>query len=559
MRPHPLVAAIAASALLMPQAGSVQPYVETVPHNTSFSNHSARPNHPIQRTWVGDLTLDQAIKLALKQNPAVLEALWALEQTRGEIIEVRAEALPHIALTSSYFQQSKALANAAVGGENSSSSSSTQNVSGDIQKQLGNIPGLSPSIAKQVAQVVEANTAAAAAAATANTPTINDISWNVQVQATQNLYTGGQVAAAIRIAKYAEASSYFSLLNTVDQTIDNVRQQFYTVLLNRALIKVQEESVRLLADQLKDQQNRFEAGTVPRFNVLQAEVALANQQPLLIAAKNAYVVSEYQLARTLSVDPGPQGQTTYNAVGELEVIERPLGLRNAIQLAIEHRPFLKVQRYTILINKDNVKVALAGYKPQLSAIGGYQVRNVPTTSHLDDVVNGWFFGFNGSWNIFDGFQTYGTVKAARASLESSRVNYDDSVHQVEQEVQQAYANLQTARETIRSQQKVVEEALEALRLATERLAAGAGVQLDVLNAQVALTQARTTDYQALANYDTALAEYDRVTASSTGYGEVFSDPMIRHGAQDPIIEMAPDAPPPVPTPAPAATLKKRGR
>ena len=67
-------------------------------------------------------------------------------------------------------------------------------------------------------------------------------------------------------------------------------------LLNRELITVQEESVKLLSSQLKDQQNRFEAGTVPRFNVLQAEVALANQQPVLIGARGSYYLALVQLA-----------------------------------------------------------------------------------------------------------------------------------------------------------------------------------------------------------------------------------------------------------------------
>jgi outer membrane protein TolC len=529
---------IAATALVVLPVGA-----QPLPHNPT--------PHRIQHTWVGDLTLDQAITLALRQNPTVLKALWSIEQTRGEIIEVRAEALPHLTVTSSYYAQSKSLANAATGaGASNSSASSSPNVGSQIQQQLAGIPGLSPSIAKQVAQTVQSNIAQAVAAANSNSPTLNDQSWNVQVQGSQVIYAGGQVAAAINIAKFAEASAYFSLRDTIDQIIDTTRQQFYTVLLNRALIKVQEESVKLLQDQLKDQQNRFEAGTVPRFNVLQAEVALANQQPQLISARNAYVISEYQLARTLDIDPGKAGQTTYNAVGQLEVFERPLGLRNAIQMGIEHRPFLKVQRLLILSTKEQVKVALAGYKPQINAVGGFQERNVPTSDRLDDVVNGWFFGVYGTWNIFDGLQTYGAVKAARAQLESARVNYDDAVHQVAQEVEQAYANVQTARETIRSQQKVVEEALEALRLATERLAAGAGVQLDVLNAQVALTQARTTDYQALANYNTALAEFDRVTATSTTYAEAFDDPLLRRVPKDPVIEVAPDAAPPVPTPVP---------
>jgi outer membrane protein TolC len=358
----------------------------------------------------------------------------------------------------------------------------------------------------------------------------------VDVSVSQVIYSPA-VVNAIRIARFTDDSSYFSLRDTIDQTIDTVRQQFYTVLLNRELITVQEESVKLLEDQLKDQQNRFEAGTVPRFNVLQAEVALANQQPQLITARNNYLISEYQLAKTLGIDPGPQGQSTYHAVGKLEVNERPLGLRNAIQMGIEHRPFLKVQRLTILIQKENVKVALAGYKPTITGNAGWEVRNDATTTHLDDTINGWFFGFTGQWNIFDGLATYGKVKEARANLESAKVNYDDSVHQVELEVQQAYANVQSARETIRSQAKVVEEALEAVRLATERLAAGAGTQLDVLNAQVQLTTARSTELQARANYNTALAEFDRVTGTATSYAETFNDPMLLHHRkpQDPIV------------------------
>jgi len=90
MRFQPLAAAIACFAVLL----------------TSAESTSQRP---VQRTWVGNLTLDQAINLALKQNPLVLKALQQIEATRGQIIEVRAEALPHVALTSSYFQQSKTL------------------------------------------------------------------------------------------------------------------------------------------------------------------------------------------------------------------------------------------------------------------------------------------------------------------------------------------------------------------------------------------------------------------------------------------------------------------
>ena len=119
------------------------------------------------------------------------------------------------------------------------------------------------------------------------------------------------------------------------------------------------------------------------------------------------------------------------------------------------------------------------------------------------------------------------MKQARARLESSKVNYDDSVRQVDLEVQTAYAQLQQARETIESQGKNVEQALEAVRLAQERLSAGAGTQLEVLDARVALTRARTTELQARSDYNTALAEFDRATATDTVYDDTFKDPLAK--------------------------------
>jgi outer membrane protein TolC len=477
-----------------------------------LSNARGVPPSRVTHTFNGDMTLDQAVQLALKQNPDVLRALQQIELTRGQVIEVRSQGLPHVIVNASYNQEDPGL----IQGENSTSITPAQ---------LTGVNGVTESMAQQLASALNTASSSATSSALGNL----DKSWIVTVQATQVIYAGNAIQAGNRIAKFTDDSSYFSLRNTVDQTIDTVRQQFYTVLLDRALIKVQEEALRLLGDQLKDQQNRFEAGTVPRFNVLQAEVALENQRPILIAARNAFTVSVITLSRTLGLDPGPQGNPTFNAVGELGVHERPLGLRNAIELGIERRPFLKVQRLAILIQKEQIKVALAGYKPQINANVGYETRNSILTSKLDDTVNGWFFGVTGQWNIFDGFETFGKVKMARASLESARITYEDSVHQVELEVQQAYANLLTARETIRSGQKTVEEANEALRLAKERLAAGAGVQLDVLNAQVQLTTAESTELQARANYNTAMAEFDRVTATDTVYAETFDDPLTHHG------------------------------
>jgi outer membrane protein len=80
---------------------------------------------------------------------------------------------------------------------------------------------------------------------------------------------------------------------------------------------------------------------------------------------------------------------------------------------------------------------------------------------------------------------------------------------VELEVRTAYSNFMEAREVLETEKKVVEQGEEALRLARARNEAGTGTQLDVLSAQTALTDARTTQIQALHDYEAARARLER--------------------------------------------------
>ena len=138
-------------------------------------------------------------------------------------------------------------------------------------------------------------------------------------------------------------------------------------------------------------------------------------------------------------------------------------------------------------------------------------------------VNGWFFGVSGQWNVFDGGTTYGKVKAARAQLEESKVTFDDAVRQVELDVSTAVDNLRQGQETIVAAKKGVDVSLESLRLANERLAAGTGTQLDVLNAQTQLTTARSNYFTAEFQYISAVAQYQFSTATEVKYNDLFDD------------------------------------
>jgi outer membrane protein TolC len=358
---------------------------------------------------------------------------------------------------------------------------------------------------------------------------IQNKTWTISFEATQLIFDGGATFSGIQAGSAAYNSAFFSLRSTIDNIISQVINQFYQVVLNRALIVAQEQNVALLQQQVKDQQNRYEAGTVPRFNVLQAEVALANALPPLIQVQNAYRISTYQLVRLLGMDypRGHPSEVPFNVVGSLGYSPRKIDTDESIRVAIARNPSLKAQRQSILANAANVNVAIAGWFPSINANAGYEFTNDLGSQNLSNAIGGYFFGATGTWNVWDGGATYGRLTQAKAQLMQAKNNYDNGVRQVVLDVQQAISNLQQAQETIDSQTASVVQATEALRLSKERLDAGAGTQLDVLNAQVQLLTAQSNVLQARFDYIAAMATYDLALSLDTHYVELFEDPLVR--------------------------------
>jgi outer membrane protein TolC len=468
---------------------------------------------------VPTFTLDQAILTSLQRNPTLLNAEQEIKRTKGVIIQVRAQVLPQINVNTNFDWTDPNLVNA-------------RTVSTTAGIPIGTTPtgtGTTGSLVEALqSQVGDARTFAGAAAPTA-TPGVrntelSDISYSISVTGTQLIFNGTSYNQ-IRGTFFQRDSAYFSFRNILDQLLATVKTQFYQVVVNRELIKVQEQSVHLLESQLKDQQNRFEAGTVPRFNVLQAEVALYNQIPLLITAQNNYRISKITLAKTLGLDfqPGRGENPPLDVIGEMPYNPRTISLVNAIEMGKQRRPFLKQARANVLNQLQQVRTAAGQYLPTITATGGGEWVSSPVNSSWHDISKGWVAGVQGSMPIWDSGAIAGQVVQQRALLSEAKITYDDDVRQVELEVQTAYSNLQQNRELIVSQEKNVEQAEEALRLAKARLDAGAGVQLDVLNAQVQLLTAQSTRLQALFGYNSSLAEFDRATGAQSSYQEMFAD------------------------------------
>ena len=458
-------------------------------------------------------TLDQAILTALQRNPTLLNAEQEIKRTRGVIIQVRAQVLPQVTAKANFEWIDPNLQGARILGTTGTGTAS------------GGATGAASLIESPRSQVKDIQTPLAAPAGTpAQNVQTSDVSYAISVTGTQLIFNGTSWPE-IRGTFFQRDSAYFAFRNVLDSLIATVKTQFYQIVVNRELVNVNEENVHLLEAQLKDQQNRFEAGTVPRFNVLQADVQLHNQLPQLITAQNNLRISKITLAKTLGLDFQPRrGESPpLEVVGEMPYIPRTIALANAIELGKERRPFLKQARANVLNQKEQVRAAAGQWLPTITTTGGGEWVSSPINSSWHDISKGWIAMVQGSVPIWDSGAIAGQVIQQRALLFEVKNTYDDDVRQVELEIQQAYSNLQQNRELVQSQEKNVELADEALRLAKARLDAGAGVQLDVLNATVQLLTAQSTRLQALFGYNSSLAEFDRATGAQSTYSEMFAN------------------------------------
>jgi outer membrane protein TolC len=493
-----------------------------IPSRPSFGGTAGRSSSETRSTSgtrsagkIPTFTLDQAILTALQQNPTLLNAEQEIKRSRGVIIQVRAQALPQINANANFQWTDPNLIGARIIGTTSTTGGSATTPSAATSLMEG-LPS---------AQAGDARTPLAAATPSAITSIEqSDISYAISVTGTQLIFNG-TTFNQIRGTFFQRDSAYFAFRNVLDSLIATVKTQFYQIIVNRELVAVNEENARLLKAQWNDQQNRFEAGTVPRFNVLQAEVQYYNQLPQVITAQNNLRISKLQLAKTLGIyfQPRRGDSPPLEVIGEMPYNPRTIKLADAIEMGKQRRPFLKEARANALNQLQQVRAAAGQYLPSITTTGGGEWISGANNSSFHDITKGWTALVQGSLPIWDSGAIAGQVIQQRALLSEAKITYDDDVRQVELEIQQAYSNLQQNEELVTSQEKNVELAEEALRLAKARLDAGAGVQLDVLNATVQLLTAQSTRLQALFGYNSSLAEFDRATGAQSTYTEMFAN------------------------------------
>ena len=339
--------------------------------------------------------------------------------------------------------------------------------------------------------------------------------YNATLRLEQNLYTGGAVTSQVAIARLNIEKQNYELQEIASRVAMDVRIAFNELLLNRAKVRVRQDSVRVLAQELKGQQQSFSAGIVGKLNVQRAEVALANERPELFNAQTQLRNSYLRLGDLFGADAAPLAKAApFEVSGELQYQPNHPDLNECLARADANRAVIKARQKDIRIEDQQYILDRSGSRPHVRAFSGYEVYSERDPEVGQEFNYGYVVGINATWNIFDGFATRGRMQATRARREAAVHALTAARRGVASEVRSAFFDLEQAERVLEAETKNVQTADEALEIAKGNFAAGLGTQLDTLQAASDVTRTRTTRLSAIYLHNVALARLAHACASS---------------------------------------------
>ncbi|MBI5197389.1 MAG: TolC family protein [Nitrospirae bacterium] len=308
---------------------------------------------------------------------------------------------------------------------------------------------------------------------------------------TQNIYDFGKRPTQVEIQDLNLDASLSDLADVSDQLIFNVKQAYFGVLQAQHNRDVSVETVRQFEQHREQAKGFYEVGTKPKFDLTKAEVDLSNAKLDLIRAENTLKIAKANLNNAMGLPDAPE----YTIEDNLSFREYHVTFEDAIQRAYATRPDLRsvVARRTAA--ERSIDLAMKGHYPDLTGSASYT-----WTGDRFPLDRGWNVGASLSFPLFSGFETYYQVEASRNGLNVSRADEALLRQNIFLEIQQSYLNLQEAKERIAVAELAVRQAEENFEITQGRYAAGIGHPIEITDAEVALSEAKTAHIQALYDY-----------------------------------------------------------
>jgi outer membrane protein len=319
--------------------------------------------------------------------------------------------------------------------------------------------------------------------------------YSAVLSVTQPLYAGGAISAQVRAARLFTLLTDEVVRAAVQDVVYSAETAYYNLRLNQHLVDVSTEAVRSAKVHLDQVEKRRAGGVASDFDVLRAQVELSNFEADLIRSKNAIDLARANLIKIMGVSQ----DSGFVLADELVYAPIQVSMEEAVKEAYTNRPDLYRQEYQIRQQREQLKIARSRYLPNVSGFFNNTWANPNPHSLTAENTWGsaWQGGVQGAWPIFNGFQREGQIIQEKARLRQAQIGLVDTEETALYELTQALLSMENAEEFVQSQQLNVTRAKEGLRLAEVGYQQGINTQVELIDAQAALTTASANYYQAI--------------------------------------------------------------
>ncbi|MBL7155623.1 MAG: TolC family protein [Candidatus Omnitrophica bacterium] len=328
----------------------------------------------------------------------------------------------------------------------------------------------------------------------------------LSITVAQDLFKGGAHIANFKEADLKFQSQKETCRATVLEVEFDTQRLFYGLLLAYETRRIARDLVGQAEAHYEEVLAKYKQGTASRFDVLQSKVQVSRLMPELIDAENSIRIIKEEFKKLLGVDM----REDVNIKGELYHKQIEIKEEMFLTEAYERRPEMKLKSLGVDIEKWGIEFAKSSGIPQATGNFEYYARSNNVADMVNERHDNWSIGFKVKIPIFDGLSTPARIDVARARYAYAKLDKEDYVDQIAVDVRKACIDLEDSQSIIIAQKDSIVEAKEALRLSEVRYNTGVGINLDVLDAQVALAQIEQSLAEARYDYIMAKANLDRV-------------------------------------------------
>lgn len=308
----------------------------------------------------------------------------------------------------------------------------------------------------------------------------------------QVIDAGGEIRAGVRAAEALAEAQRWQRWGALDALEFDVKEAYYDLLLTKALVRVAEDSVATFTRNLADAKQMFEVGIMSNFEVLRAETELGAREADLVSARNAERVAEARFRQLIGFDAA----LPIEVDAEMDWVPLVAPPEELIALAHDARPEILALELAIEAAQEDAVRVRAAYKPRVAASAEYLAFDGAGST----VSDGWVFTVGAQWELFAGGRRRQERLEKQAEIRRLEYRMQELKDAVGLQVRAYRIQLDDAMANTIAREKTVTLAREGLRLAELRFEEGVGTQSEILDAELALTNAETSLIQALRDF-----------------------------------------------------------